>query len=59
MVKMLTVSKDLFIYWLWWVFVAVQSLSLSVVSGGYSCLRCQLLIAWFLLLWSTGSKRAS
>ena len=42
---MLPVFKDLFIYWLWWVFVAVRSLSLIVVSGGYSCLRCQLLIA--------------
>ena len=48
----------LFIYfWLHWVFVAMCSLSLVVVSGGYSSLRCAgFSLRWRLLLWSTGSR---
>ena len=51
----------LFIYlfiWLCWVFVAVRGLSLVVVSGGYSSLRCAgFSLRWLLLLRSTGSRR--
>ena len=51
---------NLFIYfWLCWVFVAVHKLSLVVVSGGYSSLRCTgFSLSWLLLLWSMGSRRA-
>ena len=50
----------LFIYlWLCWVFVAVRGLSLVAASGGYSSLRCAgFPLRWFLLLQSTGSRRA-
>ena len=50
----------LFIYfWLCWVFVAVHGLSLIVVSGGYSSLRCVgFSLGWLLLLRSTGSRHA-
>ena len=50
----------LFIYiWLCWVFVSVQGLSLVVVSGGHSSLRCAgLSLLWPLLLRSTGSRCA-
>ena len=49
----------LFIYfWLHWVFAAVFGLSLVVVSGGYSSLRCVgFSLWWLLLLRSTGSRR--
>ena len=48
----------LFIYfWLSWVFVVVCGLSLVVVSGGYSSLRCAgFSLRWLLLLQSTGSR---
>ena len=47
----------LFIYWLHWVFVAACRLSLVVVSGGYSWLRCVgFSLHWRLLLWSMGSR---
>ena len=48
-----------FIYfWRRWVFVAACGLSLIVVSGGYSSLRCAgFSLWWLLLLWSTGSRR--
>ena len=48
----------LFIYlWLLWVFVAARSLSLAVVSGGYSSLRCAgFSLRWLLLLWSMSSR---
>ena len=49
----------LFIYfWLHWVFGAARGLSLVVVSGGYSSLRCAgFSLRWLLLLWNTGSRR--
>ena len=44
-------------FWLCWVFVAVRGLSLVVVSGGYSSLRCAgFSLRWLLLLQSTGSR---
>ena len=48
----------LFIYfWLRWVFVAARGLSLVVVSGRYSSLRCAgFSLRWRLLLRSTGSR---
>ena len=49
----------LFIYWLCWVFVSVQGLSLVVASGGHSSSRCAgLSLSRPLLLRSTGSRRA-
>ena len=50
----------LFIYfWLCWVFVSVQGLSLGAASGGHSSSRCGgLSPSWPLLPWSTGSRRA-
>ena len=50
----------LFIYfWLCWVFVSVQGLSVVAASGGHSSLRCTgLSLSWPLLLRSTGSRRA-
>ena len=50
----------LFIYfWLHWVFVAAYRLSLVAASRGYSSLRCTAFsLRWFLLLQSTGSRRA-
>ena len=50
----------LFIYfWLCWVFVSVQGLSLVVASGGHSSSRCAgLSLSRPLPLWSTGSRRA-
>ena len=48
---------NLFNFWLCWVFVAVRRLSLVVVSGGYSSLRCTgFSLWWLLLLRSTGSR---
>ena len=49
----------LFIYfWLCWVFVSVQGLSLVVASGGHSSSRCTgLSLLWPLPLRSTGSRR--
>ena len=53
-------SIYLFIYfWLCWVFVSVQGLSLVVASGGHSSSWCAgLSLSWPLLLRSTGSRRA-
>ena len=49
----------LFIFWLCWVFISVQGLSLVVASGGHSSSRCAgLSLSRPLLLWSTGSRRA-
>ena len=50
----------LFIYfWLRWVFIAAHGLSLAVAIGGYSSLRCAgFSLQWFVLLQSTGSRRA-
>ena len=46
----------LFYFWLHWVFVAARGLSLVVVSGGYSSLRCAgFSLQWLLLLQSTES----
>ena len=48
-----------FFFWLCWVFVSVQGLSLVVASGGHSSSRCVgLSLLWPLLLQSTGSRRA-
>ena len=51
---------NLFIYfWLRWVFVAVRGLSLVVVSGGYSSLRCTGFSSrWLLLLRNRGCRHA-
>ena len=51
----------LFIYYFWlcWVFVSVQGLSLLAASGGHSSPRCAgLSLSQPLLLQSTGSRRA-
>ena len=49
----------LFYFWLCWVFVSVQGLSLVAASGGHSSLRCAgLSLSRPLLLWSTSSRRA-
>ena len=46
-----------FFFWLHWVFVAAHGLSLVVVSGCYSLLRCAgFSLQWLLLLRSTGSR---
>ena len=55
--------KNKFIYflffWLYWVSVAACGLSLVVVSGGYSSLRCPgFSLWWLLLLQSVGARRA-
>ena len=56
-----TFNYYLFIYlffWLCWVFVSVQGLSLVAASGGHSSSRCAgLSLSWPLLLRSTGSRR--
>ena len=50
----------LFYLWLCWVFVSVRGLSLVAASRGHSSLQCMgLSLLWPLLLWSTGSRRAS
>ena len=50
-------SLFFFFFWLRWVFVAAHRLSLVVVSGGYSLLRCTgFSLRWLLLLRSTGSR---
>ena len=51
---------NVFIYfWLCWVFVSVQGLSLVAASRGHSSLRCTgLSLSRPLLLWSTSSRRA-
>ena len=46
-------------FWLCWVFVSVQGLSLVAASGGHSSSQCAgLSLSRPLLLWSTGSRRA-
>ena len=46
-------------FWLCWVFVSVQGLSLVAASGGHSSSRCTgLSLSRPLLLQSTGSRRA-
>ena len=51
--------KNLFIYWLRWVSVAMHGLSLVAASGGYSSLwRVGFSLRWLLLLQSTGSRHA-
>ena len=52
--------KGLYLFiWLRWVFIAAHGLSLVVVSGGYSSLRCTgFSLQWLLLLQSTGSRHA-
>ena len=48
-----------FYFWLCWVFVSVQGLSLVAASGGHSSSRCTgLSLSRPLLLRSTGSRRA-
>ena len=54
-----SLSSFFFFFWLCWVFVAAHGLSLVVVRGGYSSLRCAgFSLLWLLLLRSTGSRRA-
>ena len=49
----------LFYFWLCWVSVSVQGLSLVAVNRGNSSSRCAgLSLSRPLLLWSTGSRRA-
>ena len=46
-------------FWLCWVFVSMQGLSLAVASGGHSSSRCAgLSLSRSLLFRSTGSRRA-
>ena len=46
-----------FLFWLRWVSVAAQGLSLVATIGGYSSLWCVgFSLRWLLLLWSTGSR---
>ena len=46
-------------FWLRWVFLVAHGLSLVAAGGGYSSLRCAgFSLQWFLLLRSTGSRRA-
>ena len=49
----------LFIYfWLCWVFVVANELSLVAANGGYSLLWCMgFSLRWLLLLWSMGFRR--
>ena len=50
---------NFFNFWLCWVFVAACGLSLVVVSGDYSLLRCAgFSLRRLLLLWGMGSRRA-
>ena len=52
-------KPEAFFFWLCWVFVSAQGLSLVAASGGHSSSRCAgLSLSWPLLLWSTGSRRA-
>ena len=49
----------IYLFWLYWVFLAALGLSLVAVSGGYSSLRCAgFSLRWLLLLHSTGSRCA-
>ena len=48
--------KDLFIFWLWWVFATAHGLSLTVARGSYSLPCADFSLQWVLLLWSTGSR---
>ena len=50
--------KICFVYfWMCWVFVAACRLSLVAAREGYSLVAVSsLLIAWWLLLWCTGSR---
>ena len=55
----LFITYLLFSFWLCWVFVSVQGLSLVVASGGHSSSRCTgLSLSRPLLLRSTGSRRS-
>ena len=56
---LLFVFKALFIYfWLCFIFVSLHGLSLVVVSRGHSLVWCtSFSLQWFLLFWSTGSRR--
>ena len=56
--KILKKKSYLFYFWLCWVFIAEQGLSL-VVTSGHSSLRCMgFSLRWLLLLWSPGSRWA-
>ena len=51
------INLFIYLFWLHCIFVAVRGLSLVVVSGGYSPLRCTVFsLGWPLLLQSTGSR---
>ena len=50
--------KNLFYFWLHWIFVVACGLSLGVASRGYSSLLCTgFSLQWLLLLQSTGSRQ--
>ena len=52
-----TLSVYLFVYWLFWVFIAAHRLSLVAETEGYSSLwRTGFSLWWLLLLRSTGSR---
>ena len=47
-------------FWLFWVFIAAQGLSLAAVSRGYSlAVVYGFSLQWLFLFWSMGSKRLS
>ena len=55
--KINKIFKKLIYFWPHWVFVALRGLSLVVVSGGYSSLRCTgFSLRWLLLLQSMGFR---
>ena len=57
-VSLPVIFKNLFYYWLHWVFVAACRLSLVAANMGYSSLQCaSFSLRWLLLLRSTGSRR--
>ena len=58
MIKNSFLKKNLFIFWLRWVFAAARGLSLVAANGGYSSLQCTgFSLRWLLLLRSMGSRR--
>ena len=51
--------KNVFIFWLHWVFVAVHRFSLVVASGDYYLLLCMDFSLWWLLLLQGMGSRCS
>ena len=52
------IFKNLFYFWLHWVFIAACGLSLVAACGGYSSLWCMGFSLQWILLWNTGSRHA-